>query len=391
VVKCQLSDLSTIPPGLDADITQFFGITGAGFGNIVDYFHDVSYNHASVISDTFTGWIKVPFGTADLSFPNGRLAPASKRKQRVQECLQAIPADQFPDLESFYGVIVINNGVQDAGAAYLGQQSMTINNKSYNLACVWFDANSLSTEFAAHEIAHGLALAHSFDDSGRNCGGKPGEYCDPWDIMSAQRTYQFVDRNWLVAGNASGGGPGLDAPGLLRMGWLPGQNQRRFQNEGDEQTFKIRALSHPRAGEPLVVILDVGSQVPFEGIYTIEYRQADGWDLGFATSTNSPPAVRASRGTVLVHQFRLAGVPASTLVNGAFGGVLQPGNTLVLTGFGGVTFHVTVNSFDLADGSANVSIGFGRGRFAPHLSDTVTDPSGITFHTHVSFDPLIVP
>lgn len=387
VVKCQLSDVPTIPAGLDTNIEQFFGISGAGYGNIVDYFHDVSYNHASVISDTFLGWIRAPFGTADLSFPNGRLR--SNRLQRVKECLQAIPADQLPDLEAFYGVVVINNAVQDGGAAGIGQQPMIINNKSYNLACVWFDPNSLQTEFAPQEMAHGLGLDHSFDDSGRNCGGSPGEYCDPWDIMSAQGTYQFVDQNWLVAGNPSGAGPGLNAPGLLRMGWIPGENQRRFQNEGDEQTFKIRALSRARGAEPLVVILGTGSQTPFEGLYTVEYRQGDGWDRGFVTSPGSPRAVRSSGGTVLVHQFRPAGAPASTLINGAFAGALQPCNTLVLVGFGGVPFHITVKSFDIADGSATVSIGFGRGEFAPCFGDVIKNPGGIPLHLEATPGPKI--
>jgi hypothetical protein len=379
VVKCQLSNVSNIPTGLDANIEQFFGIKGAGYGNLVDYFHDVSYNHASVISDTFVGWIKAPFGTADLA-ANGRLN--SNRKQRVVECLQAIPADQFPDLEAFYGVVVVNNAVQDGGAAYIGQQSITINKKDYNLACVWFDPDSLFTGFAAHEIAHGLGLNHSFDDSNGNCGGGPGEYCDLFDIMSAMRGYRFFDPNWVVGANQpNGGGPGMGAPDLLRMGWIPGQNQRRFQNEGDEQTFTIRALSRPRGAEPLVVILDIGSQVPGEGMYTVEYRQGDGWDRGFVTNAGSPLTVRDNGGAVLLHQFRLTGAPASTLINGAFAGALQPCNTVVLTGFGGVVFHVAVTNFDLPDGSATVSIGFGRGRSRLCLGDRLTDPAG--GHPHV--------
>src|SRR3954470_22140120 len=46
IVKCQLSDTSTIPAGLDTSVQQFFTLSGSGFGNIVDYFHDVSYNSA---------------------------------------------------------------------------------------------------------------------------------------------------------------------------------------------------------------------------------------------------------------------------------------------------------------------------------------------------------
>jgi len=360
VVKCRVADVPGIPAGLDTNIQQFMGITGANYGNIVDYFHDVSYNRASVLSDMFVGWIRAPFNKADLK-GLGRLASAVPgRQQRVQECLGAIPANQALDLDDFYGVVVVNNEVQDGGACYVGQRTMTVNGKAHKLACLWFDPNSLKTEFAAHEFAHGLGMIHSFDDSGRMCGGTPGEYCDPWDVMSAQVTYQFIDRNWVTAGGPSGGGPGISAPGLLSMGWIPADNQRRFQFEGDpEQLFKIRALSHARRGEPLVVIVETGDQRPFEGIYTVEYRQGDGWDLGFATDMNTPTKVRASGGVVLVHQYRPVGAPTSTLVNGAFNGAMQPCDTMVL---GNGARYITVKAFDTSDGSATVAIGFGRGK-----------------------------
>jgi len=361
VVKCQLPDVTTIPAGLDQNISQFFGISGTGYGNIPDYFHDVSYNRASVISDTFLGWVQAPFKSPDLA-RNGRLASSVPgRQQRVQECLSALPADQLPDLDTFYGVVVVNNAVQDGGACYVGQQTLTVGNKNHQLACVWFDPNSLLTEFAAHEIAHGLGMTHSYDDSLRNCGGNPGEYCDPWDIMSAQGTFQFRDRNWLIGGFASGAGPGLNAPGLMNMGWIPADNQRRFQFEGDDnQTFKLRALSRPRGTEPLVVLLAIGTDTPFDEIYTVEYRQGDGWDLGFVTDPRAPAAVVASGGAVFVHQWRPVGTPTSTLINGSFAGALQPCDTLVL--HNGARY-VTVDEFNVADGSATISIGFGRGKF----------------------------
>jgi hypothetical protein len=374
ILKCQLSDRPTIPSGLDTTVDQFFGLTGGGYGNIPDYVHDVSYNHALFLGQTL-GWVRAPFSSADLSFPKGRLAPASARKQRVQECLQALPAQDLPDFDAIYGVAVVNNALQDGGACYLGRQSLAVGKQNHSLACVWFDPNSLQTEFAAHEVLHGLGLDHSFDDSGRNCGGSPGEYCDPWDIMSAQNTYQFVDRNFLIAGGNSGGGPGLNTPGLFRMGWMPSPNVRRFQFEGDEQQFSLRALSRPRGSEPLVVTVDVGSSDPFGGLYTVEYRQGDGWDEGFVTSQFSPAAVRQRGGTVLVHQFRAAGAPAARLVQGSFAGAMQPGDTLVLTGL--FTLHVTVDKIDTTDGSATVSIGFGRG--APTRTSAVFKAKALDF------------
>jgi hypothetical protein len=369
VVKCQLSDANTIPAGLDNSIKQFFGLAGSGFGNIVDYFHDVSYNNAFVSGSNIVGWIPAPFATTDLK-GSGRLASPTTRTQRTTECLQAIPQGG-PDLADYYGVVAIENVVNDGGACYTGQRKMTINGADYNLACVWFDPNSLFTAFAAHEMSHGLGLDHSYDDSGRACvrNAKPSEYCDRFDIMSAFNTYQFTDNNFLINGAPSGGGPGMNAPALLRMGWIPSTRTAKFDYEGDsEQVFKIRALSHPQGPDPLVVLLDVGSTTPFTGLYTIEYRQADGWDSGFAGGS-APAAVKLSRGTVLVHQYRAAGGPASTLILGAYGGALQPGNTLVVNGT--QAFHVSVESIDVNNALAVVSVGFGSGKPSLPIQGTV--------------------
>ena len=382
VVKCQLSDVNAIPANFDTQIEQFFGITGAGYGNMVDYFHDVSYNRASVVSDTFIGWVRAPFASTDLMWPNGRLR--SNRGQRVKECLEAIPSDQRPDLEDFYGVVVVNNAQQDGGSCWLGQNTMKVGDKSYQLACQWFDNRSLSTQFAAHEFGHGLGLDDSYDDSQVNCGADPGRYCDPWDIMSAQSTYQFADQNFTVAG----GGPGMSAPGLLKLNWIPSNNQRRFDIEAGEQAFTLRALSRARGSEPLVVVVNVGGEGPFDGIYTVEYRQGDGWDRGFVTDPNAPANVVASGGTVMVHQYRPAGAPVSKLLNGRFAAALQPCNTLVLPGFGGLVYHVTVNSFNIADGSAQVSVGGGRGKLAPCFRDTDRIPAT---RSHSRFDETIKP
>jgi hypothetical protein len=81
-----------------------------------------------------------------------------------------------------------------------------------------------------------------------------------------------------------------------------------------------------------------------------------------------------------VHRFRPAGAPASVLIEGAYSGALQPGNTLVLSGLSG-PFYVTVREIKTADGSATISVGFGRG---PALTFKDIINSKVTDHVHLS-------
>jgi len=119
----------------------------------------------------------------------------------------------------------------------------------------------------------------------------------------------------------------------------------------------------------MAVIVETGDPRPFEGIFTVEYRQGEGWDRGFATDLNTPTKVRESGGVVLVHQYRPVGQPTSTLVTGPFGGAMQPCDTLVL---GNGARYVTVKDFNTAEGTATVAIGFGRGKRQLCFRDILT-------------------
>jgi hypothetical protein len=187
--------------------------------------------------------------------------------------------------------------------------------------------------------------------------------------MSAQGTYQFVDKNWLTAGAASGGGPGMNAANLLAMGWLNRPNQRTYDHDGPDQTFKLRALSRPHGDDPLIVIVNTGNPDTLRAVFTVEYRQGDGWDKGFSTDPSSPAKVSAAGGVVLVHRYSALTASVSTLINGPFSGAMEPCDTLVLDN--GARF-IHVNSLDTADGSASVTIGTGRGKFFPCFKNILT-------------------
>jgi hypothetical protein len=369
IVKCAFSDnpsARTLPAGLDPSITNldayidlFLTTQGSNTGNLTDYWRDVSYGAISLAGNTVVGWVTAPFPTS-----NGL-----SRLARVTQCANAIPQATLANLSiaSFAGIIIVTNTYADGGACATGKVPMTIGNTTYQLGCVVFDPGSMYTGFASHETGHALGLPHSFDNTTVVCGGGlAGQYCDQFDIMSALGTWQFYTSNWppfiaetgRTSGLESGGsGPGPNAPNLLALNVMPAQRVATYNVPArgqtyagnPAQTFVLAAMSHPNANGSLALKI-VGSNP--DDFYTVEYRQADGWDQGMAANL------------VLIHEDKVNASPNSFLQEGP---TYPPGDLRFVhsSGWGGgtvwsnttVAATLTVVSIDPTSNTATVAVG----------------------------------
>ena len=143
-----------------------------------------------------------------------------------------------------------------------------------------YGGNGFSVEFVGHESGHTFGLHHSWS------ANPDTEYGDPWDIMSAFLTDSGS------SGPYSPVGPRLNAATMNRYEWLdesrvidhvPGRGVL-FRGT---KTFEIAALHRPDIDLPLMVKVHTPDR-----IFTVEFRQKQGWDIGI------------SRDTVLIHELR---------------------------------------------------------------------------------------
>ncbi len=359
VIMCKVSDNSVEPKGLMDYAKRFFTVGGSGTGNITDYYSDVSYGALSLASTKVIGWYTASFTTADLQNWSYLAGPFNRYK-RVQLCAEAV-TDSDIDFNDYWGVIAVTNILNDGGACFGdGKGPLTIHNQTYNLGCAVLDQDSLDTAFAGHEVGHALGFVHSFR--------LPNvEYGDLWDIMSALATYQFAGGNYAPPNVKVGDvydGPGMAAPNLLLNGWIP-QKRIAVYHSGDLQTtITLTALSHPSGNQPLVAEI-IGDP---DDIYTVEYRQKDGWDAGIWNDA------------VLIHQFRPKEIPWSYLVPSPSWGQWFAGQTWNGLSDSAIDIPamVTVKSIVPDAGTATIVIGPSSAATAtpnPHIIGRIVKPT----------------
>lgn len=340
VFLCQFQDTIDAPKKPISFFRKLFLKNGAKSLN--DYWKDVSNNSINIDGTQIFGWRTIPLKLKDF------IAQYPSRYDKIHGAASYFGVD----FSQFSMIIVVTNGnVEDAG--------------SHGGVLVNFDI--INHTFIAHEMGHMFGLGHSFDLSDRKNSdwSAPGEYFDPYDIMSAMTVHSDGHTEYGSTG------PNLCSHFMNLQNWLP---QTRIWNSANtsrsfSETFNLVSISHIE--QPGFLMASLGN-------YTIEFRTKDSWDSGIPQDC------------VLIH---LISNQVPYLINtkpDQFTYEWLVGDTWFSNSgksphwrFKPSVFSVTVNSFDLDNYTASITVTYTAGRII-----NLIDPDWKKFKIPV--DPTIL-
>lgn len=340
VFLCQFEDTVTMPKKSIAFFRKFFLMDGAQSLN--DYWKDVSNNQINIDGTQIYDWRTLPYKLADF------IAQYPTRSEKIHGA-----ANHFGvDLRQFAMIIVVTNAnVQDAGES--------------NGILVNF--NSINHTFLAHEMGHRFGLGHSFDLSNRKIisWSAPGEYYDSYDIMSAMNVISTYHREFDRLG------PNLCAHFRNLQNWLPSNRIWKHPDSSRSYSETITLVSLSHREQPGYLMASLGN-------YTIEFRTKDSWDAGIPKDcvlihliSDQVPYIINSKQDQYTYEW-LVGDTWNSFTGKSSNWRFSPS-----------VFSVTINSFDLQNYTASITLSFTQGRIIQLI-----DPYWKKFKK--PFDPTII-
>lgn len=279
-------------------LRQMFTGEGAGQGNLVDYFLDVSHGKLDISGSTVLPWLDLPADGYTLSFPLYDWGVGLYWRKLKTLTDSGIPEEQA----SWMAVNIVNTvlrntlktlahqEIKQVGldvSSYFGLIFLVSNFLGVSRELFVIADNSprddrlftLDLSGVANEMGHGLGL----EDSVRE--GLSAERTDNWDLMSVYSPrvglpdiYDTTTETAYFAGKVrppaspplpfTRHGPGLNAANMQIMGWL---DPSRVATASGAESVVLRPLH--RRDLPGNLAARVGS-------YLLEFRMNEKWDAG---------------------------------------------------------------------------------------------------------------
>jgi hypothetical protein len=322
IVLCTASDYTTLPAGQDVNFFRNL-FARQGTGGLFNYWYDQSYGNVDLSGSVVTDWAPGPDpsyiapsdGNRWIAAPPPNAPGSITGPQVVQDCINTQQGKQ--DFSKFYNFIAFYNVLVGTSAA----PGTVIGGKTYE--AVKADYAALGMASLAHEMGHGYGLDHSFADVITPCAdndGRPGAYCDPYDIMSFGATDSYSPGSLCLSPGVEGclTGPGLNIWNRWQLGWIQptpvaGIAKYRLYETPSwpatyTQTFTVAPRNHPELatvpnGSASGVWLGLVVPAHQDAWYTVEFVTSDGWEQG----THQVNGLFPSAPVLLVHRVYPAG------------------------------------------------------------------------------------